>query len=497
MTIDAPPPTPPAALPARLGVAAALYRRPRLQLRALLAAPLGWLRHRLSRVAGAVPDHVVLAARPVQRQHRPGADARQLRGAPRPASSTGRSRSGRSAIAALVTLTDIVLAFPDRVLHGPGGVAATRGAARRVDPAAALVRLSRQGLRVAADPEPRTACSTGSWRRSGSRGRATATSRSGSSCRYLWLPYMIIPIFAGLERIPNSLLEASGGPRRPRPATTFRRVILPLVLPAVVAGSIFTFSLTLGDYITPTLVSSTQFIGNVIVRQRRRRRQPAAGRRLRDRPGHRSCSSTCSSPGASAPSRPSDGQRRAGPGSRCASRPARRSLFIYFPIAIIVLYSFNASQVVAWPITAFTLDWYGDGVRRPGHPGGPDQLARGGDRGDDRRADPRHRSSRSPCSAIRFFGREAISFLVILPLALPGIVTGMALNTAFRTLGFDVRAVHDHRRARHVLHRGHLQQRHRPPPPDVALVRGGLDGPRRRHVADVPARHASRRSGRR
>jgi putative spermidine/putrescine transport system permease protein len=80
---------------------------------------------------------------------------------------------------------------------------------------------------------------------------------------YLWLPYMIIPIYAGLERIPGSLLEASsdlGG----RTGTTFRRVILPLALPAVVAGSIFTFSLTLGDFITPSLVSSTNFIGNVV-----------------------------------------------------------------------------------------------------------------------------------------------------------------------------------------------------------------------------------------
>jgi len=80
---------------------------------------------------------------------------------------------------------------------------------------------------------------------------------------YLWLPYMILPIFAGLERIPSSLLEASadlGG----RAGTTFRRVILPLVFPALVAGSIFTFSLTLGDYITPDLVSDTKFIGNVI-----------------------------------------------------------------------------------------------------------------------------------------------------------------------------------------------------------------------------------------
>ena len=80
---------------------------------------------------------------------------------------------------------------------------------------------------------------------------------------YLWLPFMILPLYAGLERIPNSLLEASSdlGASGWR---TFRRVVLPLAFPAAVAGSIFTFSLTLGDYITPTLVSSTQFIGNVV-----------------------------------------------------------------------------------------------------------------------------------------------------------------------------------------------------------------------------------------
>src|SRR3954454_17126028 len=81
---------------------------------------------------------------------------------------------------------------------------------------------------------------------------------------YLRLPYMILPIYAGLERIPDSLLSASED-LGARPSLTFRRVILPLVFPAVVAGSIFTFSLTLGDYITPSLVSpDPQFIGNVV-----------------------------------------------------------------------------------------------------------------------------------------------------------------------------------------------------------------------------------------
>jgi putative spermidine/putrescine transport system permease protein len=80
---------------------------------------------------------------------------------------------------------------------------------------------------------------------------------------YLWLPYMVLPIYAGLERIPNSLLDASGD-LGGKPGTTFRRVVLPMAFPAVAAGSIFTFSLTLGDYITPQLVSSKQFIGNVV-----------------------------------------------------------------------------------------------------------------------------------------------------------------------------------------------------------------------------------------
>jgi putative spermidine/putrescine transport system permease protein len=80
---------------------------------------------------------------------------------------------------------------------------------------------------------------------------------------YLWLPYMILPIYTGLERVPNSLLEASAD-LGAQAGTTFRRVVMPLVLPSLIAGSIFTFSLTLGDYIVPDLVSDAKFIGNVI-----------------------------------------------------------------------------------------------------------------------------------------------------------------------------------------------------------------------------------------
>ena len=80
---------------------------------------------------------------------------------------------------------------------------------------------------------------------------------------YLWLPFTLLPIYGALERVPGSYLEASsdlGG----RGWVTFRRVVFPLILPGIVAGSIFSFALTLGDYIAPSLVGKTQFIGTVI-----------------------------------------------------------------------------------------------------------------------------------------------------------------------------------------------------------------------------------------
>jgi putative spermidine/putrescine transport system permease protein len=83
---------------------------------------------------------------------------------------------------------------------------------------------------------------------------------------YLWLPYMLIPIYAGLERLPNSMLEAASdlGAKSGR---TFVSVVVPLLKPAIIAGSIFTFSLSLGDYISVDIVGgTTQMIGNVVFR---------------------------------------------------------------------------------------------------------------------------------------------------------------------------------------------------------------------------------------
>ena len=74
---------------------------------------------------------------------------------------------------------------------------------------------------------------------------------------YIWLPFMILPVQAALERVPGSLVEAAAD-LGARPRQTFRTVILPLALPGIVAGSIFTFSLTLGDYIIPYIVGTSQ-----------------------------------------------------------------------------------------------------------------------------------------------------------------------------------------------------------------------------------------------
>jgi putative spermidine/putrescine transport system permease protein len=165
-------------------------------------------------------------------------------------------------IAALVTVTDAILAFPiaffmakvaSRRMRGllVVGVLMPLWASYLVKVYAWRVILSEEGiLNWALGPL-------------GIKGPGFGFVATWLVFSYLWLPYMILPIYAGLERIPASMLDASGD-LGGKPGTTFRRVVLPLAFPAVVAGSIFTFSLTLGDYIAPQLVSSTQFIGNVV-----------------------------------------------------------------------------------------------------------------------------------------------------------------------------------------------------------------------------------------
>jgi putative spermidine/putrescine transport system permease protein len=94
---------------------------------------------------------------------------------------------------------------------------------------------------------------------------------------YLWLPYMVLPIYAGLDRLPASVLDASGD-LGARPLRTFWSVAMPMLVPSIAAGSIFTFSLSLGDFITPNIVTEgkVQMIGNLIARTLGAPNQPLA-----------------------------------------------------------------------------------------------------------------------------------------------------------------------------------------------------------------------------
>ena len=163
-------------------------------------------------------------------------------------------------MAGLVTIADASSRFRSRTTWR-GWRGRARGSPRRRHPHAALGELPRQGVRLERDARQR--------RLHQLVPRPFGVGPPGDSVglwltfTYFWLPFMILPIFTGLERIPSSLLEASGdlGARSLR---TFWKVTLPLAFPAVVAGSIFTFSLTLGDFILPTLIANEQFIGTVI-----------------------------------------------------------------------------------------------------------------------------------------------------------------------------------------------------------------------------------------
>ena len=158
-------------------------------------------------------------------------------------------------IAALVTLTDAVLAFP--IAFYMAKVASRRGKSILV--VAVLIPLwSSYLVKVLSWRNMLSGGGLIDWALQplGLSGPGYGNTAVWLVMSYLWLPYMILPIFAGLERIPDSLISASED-LGSRPFTTFRRVILPLAFPAVVAGSIFTFALTLGDYITPSWSPTT------------------------------------------------------------------------------------------------------------------------------------------------------------------------------------------------------------------------------------------------
>ena len=238
------------------------HGRPRLQAGALLAGPAGWL------VIGYLGSLTLLLVASLWSVN--AASGELVKNLSFENFETlfdepvYRTIVGRTVlIAALVTLTDALLAFP--IAFYMAKIASRRAKAILV--VAVLVPLwSSYLVKVLSWRNMLSGDGLIDWALQplGLDGPGYGNTAVWLVMSYLWLPYMILPIFAGLERIPNSLISASED-LGATPFTTFRRVILPLAFPAVVAGSIFTFALTLGDYITPKLVSNNQFIGNVVL----------------------------------------------------------------------------------------------------------------------------------------------------------------------------------------------------------------------------------------
>jgi putative spermidine/putrescine transport system permease protein len=240
----------------------ALWRRPRLKLALLLSAPVGWL---VVAYLGSLA--VLLVSAFWCTDSFTGAIVRQPTADNFTALFRGevyRAITLRTvALAAAVTVVDVVLGFPVAFFMA-------KVARRRWRPlllAAVLTPLWASYLVKAY--AWRVMVGTGGvldWALGplGLHGPGFGLTALWLVLSYLWLPYMILPIFAGLDRLPDSLLEASSdlGAHALR---TFRSVVLPMALPAVVAGSIFTFSLTLGDFVAVNIVGGkTQMIGNVI-----------------------------------------------------------------------------------------------------------------------------------------------------------------------------------------------------------------------------------------
>ncbi len=253
---------------ARIRLSAALWRRPRLKLALLLAAPvLAFVVVYLGALASLfVSSFWEVDAFTAQVIHTWSLDNFQRLWD----DHTYWRITGRTiGLASAVTLTDAVLAFP--LAYFMARIASPRS--RAVLFVAVLLPLwSSYLVRIYAWRTILAKNGALNWVLNGlglpDAGLAYTNTAMWIVFSYVWLPFMVLPVYAALERIPDSYLEASQdlGARGRR---TLRSVILPLALPGLVAGSIFTFSLTLGDFITPALVggAGSSFIGNIVEEQ--------------------------------------------------------------------------------------------------------------------------------------------------------------------------------------------------------------------------------------
>ena len=254
---------------------------------------------------------------------------------------------------------------------------------------------------------------------------------------YIWIPYMILPIQAALERVPVNYIEASAD-LGAEPRQTFWTVIFPLALPGIIAGSIFTFSLTLGDYIVPTIVGNSRLmIGQAVYTLAGNGRERSAGgclhRRAHGDHGRLSV----------------DGEAHGG--VRCPLMPNRTTplglriaaiaglLFLHLPLALIFLYAFTTEEKsFQFPPPGYTTKWFWRRlVAAPRYLAAALSLARGCR---DRHRCSRSSSARSPpprCRAPSSSAARRSRCLFVLPIALPGIITGISLRSAFDIMGID------------------------------------------------------------
>ena len=255
---------------------------------------------------------------------------------------------------------------------------------------------------------------------------------------------------------------------------------MPLALPGVIAGSIFTFSLTLGDYIIPQIIGSSRlFIGQAVYSH-----QGTAG-------NIPLAAAFAVVPIVIMGCLPVAGETR---GSlRCALTSRRHRtlkiaagaglLFLHLPILLIFVYAFTTEErSYQWPPPGFTTKWLAVTWNRP-------------DIWDALGLSVKVASistlialllgtlCAAAVSRSKFFGREVISLMVILPIALPGIVTGIALAFGFQPVGYSVFDLDHHPRARHVLRGGGVQQRGGALSAQLGLVDRGVDGSGRRRLS--------------
>ena len=244
-------------------LSAALFRRPGLRLAGLLALPTAWLVLVYLAALGAllataffsVDEFTNAVVRTFTLQH-----VRDVLSEPAYLQATVRTVG----IAAAVTVACVLIGFPMAFFMAKVAQPRWRSllVALVVTPlwASYLVKIYAWQAMV----QPGNGVLSWLLHPFGLAGPGYGVAATVLTLTYLWLPYMVLPVYAGLDRMPDSLLDASGD-LGAHPARTVRSVVVPLVYPSIVAGSVFTFSLSLGDYITVQIVGGrTQMLGNIV-----------------------------------------------------------------------------------------------------------------------------------------------------------------------------------------------------------------------------------------